>query len=119
MFTVARYSQAVLGTRALALVLILLALGLFMFAVPLGTRLSAFGRDLRSLARLTASGITGLQSEDRPHLAALGAILLWAVVLRLVYINGPMRWDESDTFLSFASRPLFVGLTYYTPNNHL
>ena len=119
MFTIARYSQAVMGTRALAVVLILLALSLFVWAVPIGRRLTAFAADVRSLARLAFSGLAGLRNEDTPHLAALGAILLWAVVLRLVYIDSPMRWDESDTFLSFASRPLFVGLTYYTPNNHL
>jgi uncharacterized membrane protein len=51
---------------------------------------------------------------------ALLFILLTAIALRLAFLNQPMRFDEAFTFLRFASRPLFEGLTTYTePNNHL
>ena len=47
-------------------------------------------------------------------------ILLVGAALRVARLNQPMRYDESLTFISFASRPLSVGLaTYSEPNNHL
>lgn len=119
LFTVGRYSQAVTGTRVLSIVMLALAIVLFRAAVPLGRRLSSFGRDLRSIYGVAIAGVWKLRDADRLHLAALGAIILWTVILRFAFLNEAMRWDESDTFLSFASRPLFVGLAYYTPNNHL
>lgn len=59
-------------------------------------------------------------AESRLHLAALGAISLGALLVRLDFISQPMRYDEADTYVHYASRPLYIGLTTYTaPNNHL
>jgi hypothetical protein len=45
---------------------------------------------------------------------------LLAVVVRLPFLNQPMRYDEALTFNEFASRPLYYGLSFYPdPNNHL
>jgi uncharacterized membrane protein len=41
-------------------------------------------------------------------------------LLRLHYLNQPMRYDESFTYLFYASKPLRFALSSYTtPNNHL
>ena len=47
-------------------------------------------------------------------------ILLLAVALRVRFLFQTIRFDESYTFLVYASRPLAQGLSeYYLPNNHL
>jgi hypothetical protein len=54
------------------------------------------------------------------HAVALAAIVAVGVALRLHYLRGPMRWDESYTFISYASRGLKDGLSLYdAPNNHV
>jgi hypothetical protein len=60
-----------------------------------------------------------IRAEDPWHLAALGAILLAGAAIRLRYLFEPVRYDEAYTFLTYASRPFFVGLLYYTTNNHI
>ena len=57
------------------------------------------------------------ESRDRVALAAIMAI---AIALRLAYLNQPMRYDESVTYLYFATLPWEQALSTYTyPNNHL
>lgn len=62
-----------------------------------------------------------LAKEEGPwHLLAVGAIVGLAAGLRLYFLSQPMRYDESYTFLLYASKPLRVGLSDYSaPNNHL
>src|SRR5689334_17814838 len=52
--------------------------------------------------------------------AGLGAATALGLALRLRYLGQPMRYDESATWLDYASRPLVRGLADYRfPNNHL
>ncbi|MGZ4208054.1 MAG: glycosyltransferase family 39 protein [Actinomycetota bacterium] len=48
------------------------------------------------------------------------SITLIGTLLRLHFLNRPMRWDESYSYIQFVSRPLSKALTDYSgPNNHL
>ena len=61
-----------------------------------------------------------ITKEDKTHLYALFAIVLLAIVVRLFFLFQPMRHDESLTFMLYASKPLPIGLSFYSrPNNHL
>jgi 4-amino-4-deoxy-L-arabinose transferase-like glycosyltransferase len=54
------------------------------------------------------------------HRSACVAILAYAIAIRLLYLNQPMRPDESWTFLDFALQPLSGALSDYSrPNNHV
>ena len=47
-------------------------------------------------------------------------LIVIAFVLRFNYLDQPMRYDESLTFLNYAAQPLTTALsTYNEPNNHL
>jgi len=47
-------------------------------------------------------------------------ILLLGIALRVLFINQPMRTDESLTYLQFASQSIFRVLAdYAAPNNHI
>jgi uncharacterized membrane protein len=56
---------------------------------------------------------------DQLHFMAFFAIIVGGVILRVAFLSEPIRKDESYTFMYSASRPFYVGLTYYTVNNHL
>jgi 4-amino-4-deoxy-L-arabinose transferase-like glycosyltransferase len=58
-----------------------------------------------------------MTKEDRGILAA---IVVVGIALRLVYIDQPMRYDESVTYLEFAAQPWSMALgSYLYPNNHV
>jgi hypothetical protein len=64
-------------------------------------------------------GIT-LAGESRLHLGGLGLVTVVALLVRLEFLFQPMRYDESVTFVHYASHPWYVAATTYTaPNNHV
>ena len=72
------------------------------------------------IATAVRCGRRAVAAESRLHLAALGAIFVAGGLVRLDFLFQPMRYDESGTYVHYASKPLWVGLTTYTaPNNHL
>jgi hypothetical protein len=61
-----------------------------------------------------------LMKDSRVHVAACIALMLFAIVIRLVHINQPMRGDEAWTFMEFVLRPISDVMSNYTiPNNHI
>jgi 4-amino-4-deoxy-L-arabinose transferase-like glycosyltransferase len=54
------------------------------------------------------------------HYIALAGICFIAVFIRWLYISQPVRYDEGVTFVYYASKPLWIGLSNYSlPNNHV
>ncbi len=54
------------------------------------------------------------------HILAAVAATVAALVLRIAFLDIPVRHDEAATFVYFARRPLWAALSLYTlPNNHL
>ncbi|MGA8510347.1 MAG: glycosyltransferase family 39 protein [Candidatus Sulfotelmatobacter sp.] len=84
-------------------------------------------RVFRFLEILTAdAAIFGsmIASEWKAVLAqdlwAIAVIVCLAALLRIPLLSQPMRYDEAYTVTTYASRPLYIGLSLYTqPNNHL
>lgn len=78
------------------------------------TSFFSFSRELFSSVR------EEIKKGERTHLYALLLILLLAIAVRLCFLFQPMRWDEATTFINYASKPLYKGLSDYSlPNNHL
>ncbi|MDP2497458.1 MAG: glycosyltransferase family 39 protein, partial [Candidatus Palauibacterales bacterium] len=105
---------------------VLLAWGLGVLAprptvTVLGRRARRSWRDLTRMARDAARWMAGLPGRRGGwHAAALAAVVAGAVALRLLYLSGPVRYDEAFTFTHFAAQPAELGLARYTfPNNHL
>jgi hypothetical protein len=82
--------------------------------------LSVAGRKWVALALRDAGRGTArhLRSAGPVHLAALVVIVVAGTWLRFHYLDVPMRWDESYTFIGFAARRLSVGLSESNLNNH-
>ncbi|MEZ5396141.1 MAG: glycosyltransferase family 39 protein [Bryobacterales bacterium] len=53
------------------------------------------------------------------HRGTLGFIILAGVVIRLIHLGAPMRYDEAYTFNSYVSQSLPRILVDYWPNNHV
>lgn len=85
----------------------------------------------RELAVLMTASAGRLRCEGHEYLTAASAfwretgvpVLLWTGIgagLRLLYLNQPMRFDESYTWLQYARWPWYVAISRYdAPNNHL
>lgn len=74
-------------------------------------------REFSAVLRETRSA---LLAEDRLHLVVLALLLVWGATLRILHLDLPLRQDEAYTFLNYASKPLWFGLTHYDePNNHI
>jgi dolichyl-phosphate-mannose-protein mannosyltransferase len=64
--------------------------------------------------------VRAIAMESWLHLATLGLLTVAAVLVRLDFLFQPMRYDESVTYVHYASRPWYIALTTYTaPNNHV
>ncbi len=51
---------------------------------------------------------------------SLAGVIVVGAALRIAYLGVPLRYDEATTWLSYVSKPLYVGLSNYSaPNNHL
>lgn len=61
-----------------------------------------------------------LRTDAVENKIALFLLTLAAIVLRLNFINQPMRYDEAWTYNRFASRNILIGMVNYSaPNNHI
>ncbi|MGH3111022.1 MAG: glycosyltransferase family 39 protein [Gaiellaceae bacterium] len=119
--TRADFDRIVVRLRIAAALVLLAAVAVYTFR----NRLSGFlvgiaasgGSSVASLRRGLRTRIAG---ESRLHLGALGVVTLAALLVRLEFLFQPMRYDESVTFVHYASRPWYIALTTYTaPNNHV
>ncbi|MDD2889360.1 MAG: glycosyltransferase family 39 protein [bacterium] len=60
------------------------------------------------------------KAENKIHIYTLFIIIFVGIAVRLMFLFQPIRYDEAFTFLNYASKPLYIGLSNYSfPNNHL
>ena len=106
-------------------VLILVGLALLVFRKKLSPLLAgAIQTQSQSLGRLARDFrdflTQALRTDGGWHWLALFGVVAAGVCLRLYYLSLPMRYDESATFMWYASQPFYVALSKYTaPNNHI
>ena len=117
-FTPRLYATIVFGLRLIGALIGVSAASLTWFQNRVSCLLASAWSDAVAVPREFARAIA--QERNQPvHVGTLALISIWAVWLRWQFISEPIRKDEASTFLHYASRPLFIGITYYTANNHL
>lgn len=58
--------------------------------------------------------------EPHKRLWAIGLLLLFALALRIPYMEQPIRFDEATTYEDYVSQSLLdIWTTYNAPNNHI
>jgi hypothetical protein len=119
--TRAEFDAIVWRLRVLALGLVVLA-GLL---VAGGRRLDHVASDvahawwhgLRTAPRATRSFVA---REEPVYLLGLAVTIGVAVVVRIAFLDIPLKYDEATTYNNFVTKPLYVALAHYPlPNNHL
>jgi uncharacterized membrane protein len=117
----AEFDAIVQRLRVLAVASGALAAALVVSGRPVDRVADAVARSWwRSLRAAPRSLRDWIAREQGTYLAALGAILVAAVAIRVAYLDVPLRYDEATTYNNFVSKPLYVALANYaTPNNHL
>ena len=70
------------------------------------------------LSRVLGPALIGCFVSRRDN-ALLLMIVAAGLALRLLFIDQPMRADESSTFMVYAKGDLASALTYLSPNNHV
>ena len=72
------------------------------------------------LRGVAGSVLGGLKADGKLNAGVLLGLFLLGVAFRVRFLFRPIRFDEADSFITFASRPLYIGLSWYPePNNHL
>lgn len=118
-FTPALFSKIIFALRFFSAVFGVSALLIVFFARRLSRILLSKVRDLRELGQELWTLAYSLRNDPPGHVLSLIAVLIWGIALRLAFLGEPIRNDEAYSFMHYASRPIAVGLTYYTANNHL
>lgn len=120
-FTPAVHARLGLGLRIAGAALIAAGACAALWRRRLGAALAQGVGSLAEFGRQMVAGLrAGLAGDPCGHLLTLAAVLAAALAARLWFINLPLRYDEATTFIEYASRPLAVGISYYSaPNNHL
>lgn len=74
----------------------------------------------RFVREAITSSVHTLKADELSHKLMFAALCVIGCAIRLRLLFQPIRFDEADTFITFASRPLAVALSWYSePNNHL
>jgi len=93
---------------------LLMAAGLVVVLAVIGRR------SVAAAARETGAALArDARRAGALHIVALLVLVGVGVWLRLEFYDVPMRWDESYTFVTYASRHLDDILRSYDPNNHV
>jgi hypothetical protein len=73
-----------------------------------------------ALGRMLRGTASELRDESGVYRAALLAVALVAIAVRLYHLDQPIRYDEAWTYLLYASQSLWTALSDYSaPNNHV
>lgn len=117
-FTPPLYHKLILLARAAGTCLLLLAAGVLLLRRSLQALIIQIAGDLRRVVFFLRPWFSLTRNKPLFNLA-LGLILLFGFLLRLHFLTEPLRKDEANTYLYYAQRPLVLGMSYYTANNHM
>jgi len=120
LLSIAFFEQMVVRLRFFGIVLFLIGAVLYIGRRQALQRVSNMLTSFFSFLReLTQHFNQAIRKEDKIHLCFFFIILLLAITVRLFFLFQPIHFDEAFTFTNYASKPLYIGLTSYLPNNHL
>jgi hypothetical protein len=120
-FTPALFENIVVKLRVIGIILLFAGSLLYALRRQAHQQLSNLIASFQSLSReLMQFFSKAVRGENKAHLLACIVIMMIAIGVRLARLFHPIEYDEAWTFTNYASKPLFIGLSYYdAPNNHL
>lgn len=116
----ARYKLLIISLRLASLILFISSLLLYIFKKYIIKWIDSLNKDRSTFISFLKEILTHNYISDKYYLLLLLFIFIYGIVLRFNYIHQPIRYDEATTYLLFASKPIYFGLSVYpAPNNHL
>ena len=117
--TPAEFDLVVLRLRLLAVALAAGAVLLGLFRDRVDSVLARVLEDWWGALRFAPGRVAALVRADAPFAVTAAGVLVAAAVVRIAFLDVPLRYDEATTAVNFVSDPLHVSLAdYSTPNNH-
>lgn len=115
------HSQLVVKLKYFAIVLFGLSGIVFVFKTQLNTLTSQIKEDSRIFLRDLKCYLKSLfVIENKYELICFVVLCLTGILLRIYYLNQPIRSDEALVFEQFAKQPFLVLIsTYYNVGNHI
>jgi 4-amino-4-deoxy-L-arabinose transferase-like glycosyltransferase len=115
------YASLVLSIRVFSVLVVGVAALLFRARRRIASLAGAIGGDTIDYAGDTIrAAVDALRRESAAHLAAAAALIALGIALRIRVLWQPINYDESFTYIVYASRPWLIAWSNYTePNNHL
>ncbi|NQT06173.1 MAG: glycosyltransferase family 39 protein [Candidatus Omnitrophica bacterium] len=120
-FTEAIYKEIVSRTRIAGVIILFVSAAFFQFRKQIGRYIREVAGSFSAVVKELTNNLKGaFKGIGRVHASSLFIILMLGIGIRIYLLNQPMRYDEAVTFLRFASKPLYFGLSnYFSTNNHL
>jgi len=117
----ADFDAIVVRLRIAAGAIAILAVGVYTMRLRLSRLLAGLATSSGASVRALRLALGNAIAQESPvHLGALALVTLAGLLVRLDFLFQPMRYDESVTYVHYASRPWYIALTTYTaPNNHV
>jgi len=116
----AKYGLAVMIFRIAAVFMALSGMIFCTAKKRVAQMLAVFAVSLRDFNRDIINYIGSAARGDGIYFYAMLVFTAIAFAIRLMFINIPITYDESSTFVNYAQYPLYKALSYYdAPNNHL
>ena len=115
------FSTLVLSARLTAAALIVAAIALVRFRSRIEQAFDTLIAGTFEFLRRAASDVVrAMREETRAHRAAVLAIIVFGIALRVRALWQPINYDESFTYIVYANRPWLIAWANYSePNNHL
>jgi len=119
-FTASVFGRLVRALRVVGSAMVLAGFGLVTFQRAVQRAIGRLLDAALALTKVLGESIrTWARTESTVHCWTLIGLCGVAVAIRLFFLFQPIRYDEAFTFLNYASKPFYVGLVYYEPNNHV
>lgn len=119
-FTPDHYEVMIIRMRVIAAIILLIATSSLLFRQTITVWLRSLLESWRRLIQQWRDNASSMFREDKYYLLLLLCFTIGGLFLRLIYINQPMRLDESFTHNFHASQswPMLLSV-YLQPNNQL
>ncbi len=109
--------------RSLYSGIVLIVLGFYLFKIRNQIRL--FLKELKvSYVEIVARAKSAVKRQflksNLKYTIPFFIILLTSILIRLYFLNGPLRYDEGFTYYYFSQKPVYLTMSFYEyPNNHI
>jgi hypothetical protein len=120
-FSSQRYASIIARLQGVGAAFLCLAILAFLLRSAIARRFAAISHDAGAFFEyMRVWTKSTLNSDGRETVVALVVVWVAGIALRLHYLGQPIRYDEANSLIYYAAKPLYLALSYYgSTNNHV